>query len=194
MTNAHAIPLIITQIIEKTGWTQTELAARVGTHQPSVSRWIAGENDPDPNFKAKILEIAREVGVLSSPEETRQSVIKIVGYVGSGQLVSFHDTANELAPAVAEATDSTVALAISGHVMAPAIRDGWLVYYHDLRTPPADELIGKLCAIGLTDGTVTVRDLFPGRDGKWTLQAVNGVALLDQDVVWAQPIIIIRPR
>jgi len=52
------------------GWTQQELAERLGTTQHNVSRWESGQTTPGPYFRAKLCALfgkdARELGLLST--------------------------------------------------------------------------------------------------------------------------------
>ena len=57
-----------------------------------------------------------------------------------------------------DARPQTVAVQIRGHSLG-ALFDNWLVFYDDIRDPPDDSLIGRMCVCGLTDGRVLIKAL-----------------------------------
>lgn len=58
---------------EERGWTQTELAERIGTTQVNVSRWETGQTMPGPYNRQKLADLfkksLRELGLLSETDE-----------------------------------------------------------------------------------------------------------------------------
>lgn len=50
------------------GWTQAQLADRLGTSQPLVHRWEADKGSPRPKQCAKLAAIAHEAGLTVIPD------------------------------------------------------------------------------------------------------------------------------
>jgi phage repressor protein C with HTH and peptisase S24 domain len=90
---------------------------------------------------------------------------------------------------------SLVAVLVRGDSMSGTLDDGWTVYYQDRRDQPDETLHAKLCIVGLTDGRVLVKKLYPGRKrGHYDLHSTNAPALMDQPVDWAAKITWIQPK
>ena len=57
---------------------------------------------------------------------------------------------------------------IRGHSLG-ALFDNWLVFYDDVRNPPDDDLVGRMCVCGLADGRVLIKALKRSQiAGLWT--------------------------
>lgn len=132
------------------------------------------------------------------PTSNRKSVVSIVGYVGAGSEAHFYQEGQgtgEEAPMPPEAGANTVAVIVRGDSMPGIADEGDLVYYEDRREPPTDDLIGRLCVVGLGDGRVLVKRLYPDRDpGKFSLYSANSGPMLGVSVAWAARVTWIRPR
>ena len=62
----------------------------------------------------------------------------------------------------------------------------WLPFLAEVQSPPTPDLINKLCAVGLDDGTVMVRKLRAGRrPGLYHLQSATGHMVRNARVKWA---------
>lgn len=73
--------------------------------------------------------------------------------------------------------------------------DHWLIYFDHEQRPPTKELIGKLCVVGLDDGTVMLRTLQPGRrTGRYDLESPVDPTLRDRRVRWAARVTWIKPK
>lgn len=80
-----------------------------------------------------------------------------------------------------------------GHTMG-AIKDGWIVYYYDLRRPPTDGLIGELCIVMTEGGRKLIRYLHRGHlPGTWDLVTDSGNHMLDVVLQWAEKVVLIQP-
>nr|WP_220195153.1 NB-ARC domain-containing protein [Ktedonospora formicarum] len=59
-------------------WSQQEVADRLGTTRPNVSRWEAGITTPGPYFRTKLCELfcknAHELGLFSEPKDHAQDL------------------------------------------------------------------------------------------------------------------------
>ncbi len=79
--------------------------------------------------------------------------------------------------------------------------DNWVVFYNDVRNPPDDSLIGKICVCGLSDGQVLIKTLVRGsKEGLSRLipnSAMNpnstAPTLDDVDLDWVTPVCEMRP-
>jgi transcriptional regulator with XRE-family HTH domain len=60
MSGMEPFTSIVVAELARRGWSQGELARRVGVSQPAVSRWLA--NEREPGFREAIA-VARELGV-----------------------------------------------------------------------------------------------------------------------------------
>ena len=89
---------------------------------------------------------------------------------------------------------STVAVQIRGHSLG-ALFDNWLVFYDDMRDPPGDDMVGRMCVCGLADGRVLVKALKRSQiHGLWTLLSNTEPPIYDVPLDWAALVREMRPR
>lgn len=90
-------------------------------------------------------------------------------------------------------TDQTGARMVRGHRMG-LIKDGWLVFYEDNRSPPAKLAPDELCVLETIDGRVMIRVVRPGRrPSRYDLLTATGEPELDVELVWAEVVTWIKP-
>jgi transcriptional regulator with XRE-family HTH domain len=175
---------------------QAELARELGVTQPTVSRWLDG-SEPKINHRDKILRLAKNKGIVNIPPRDGELTVPIVGYAGAGGAVVYSEGQGPFGEAVMPpgGSKATVAVVIRGDSMTPQLDDGWIVYYDDRHAPPTSALFGKLCVVGLSDGRILVRKLYPGRKpDHFDLLPTNGAIMQDQAVEWAARISFIAPN
>lgn len=203
MRSRMAVKDIIDSALKRLGWTQAELADALGVSQPTVSRWKAGA-EPDRKNWLKFQELAREREIdvpdlwnINQPGE-QPAMVPVVGIVQAGAALLLYDEGQgplgevEAPP---NTTPTMVAVEVRGDSVRRIARDGWTLYYDDRREPVTDDLIGRLCVIGLADGRVVVKELFRGSVlGRFHLHSTDADPIFDQEVVWAAPVEWIRPR
>jgi len=186
---------IIRDLKKVTGKNQAELAQDLRVSQPTVSRWEKGHS-PESDHKDVILDYARLKGVIQPSDNFASETIPVVGYVGAGGAVLYEEGQGPFGEAPMPpggARKETVAVVVRGDSMTGQLEDGWTVYYDDRRDPPTDDLLGKLCVLGLLDGRILIKRLVRGRDkGHFDLYSAAGGVLLDQLVTWAARITWIR--
>src|SRR5580704_13937506 len=123
--------------------------------------------------------------------------VPLVGYVGAGAIAHFYADAQgpfDDVEAPDAASSSTVAVQIRGHSLG-ALFDNWLVFYDDVRDPPSDDLIGRMCVCGLADGRVLVKALKRSQiAGLWTLLSNVEPPIYDVALDWAARVRAMRPR
>lgn len=188
---------LVLAIKAKTGENQGELAARFGVSQPTVSRWLSG-NPPELHHAAVINKVARDLRLGNRKSGANVTSVPIVGYVGAGGTIAFDEGQGPFGEADMPPkgwVPSLVAVTVRGDSMSGALEDGWTVYYDNRRDPPDESLHAKLCIVGLRDGRVLIKKLYPGRKrDHYDLHSVNAPVLLDQLVEWAARITWIAPN
>jgi len=196
--NAMKYDRILSELLRSIEGNQTELARRIGVTQPTVSRWISGKQKPDADQRATIMRLAADLGVIDGVDNGGLSTVPLIGYVGAGGEAQFSDGQGpfgEVAmPPVGE-NKNMVAVEVRGDSMVGVADDGYLIYYNDRRDPPTDDMLGKLCVVGLDDGRVLIKKLHRGRGpGLYDLYSVIGAPLIDQSVEWAARVTCIIPQ
>jgi phage repressor protein C with HTH and peptisase S24 domain len=179
---------VVQAIKDKTGENQAELAARFGVSQPTVSRWLGG-TPPELHHATVIDRVARDLRLGKRKSGANMTTVPIVGYVGARGTISFDEGQGPFGDADMPPKDgnsSLVAVTVRGDSMSGTLEDGWTVYYDNRKDPPDESLHAKLCIVGLVDGRVLIKKLYPGRKrDHYDLHSVNAPALLDQHVTWA---------
>ncbi len=89
-------------------------------------------------------------------------------------------------------TLQTVAVEVRGDSLGTFF-DGWLVFYDDVRSPITDDLLGRLCVVGLEDGRVLVKMVHKNRSGRFDLHGQFGEPVLDIEVLWAARVTSMMP-
>ncbi len=92
-------------------------------------------------------------------------------------------------------TARTVAIEVLGGSMRGIADDHWLIYFDHEQRPPTADLLGKLCVVEISDGSVLVRTLAPGRrKGRYDLESPTLPTMRDCRVRWAARVTWIKPR
>lgn len=193
------VPVILEKIVEATGWDQTELANKLGTSQPTVSRWMDKERPQEPRGgnERRIMRLAQKLEIIKDTSGNTLLTVPILGYVGAGGTVDYSNSQGPFGEAKMppEGKATTVAVVVRGDSMAGVLEDGSVVYYDNRHEPPTDALFKKLCVVGLTDGRVLIKRLLPGsQPGLFHLFSVSAPPLLDQSVEWAAKVSFIAPE
>ena len=168
------------------GWTQGEAAAALGTTRNQYVKLEGGSR----RLSDKWIKLASEAyGVDPGHVVTdRSGTVPVAGYVGAGTEMHFYSESQgpfDEAPAPEDATTHTVAAEIRGQSLGPLF-DGWRVYFDDRREAVTDDLIGRLCVVGMADGRVLVKQVLRGKaEGRFELHGQFGEPVLDAEVVWA---------
>jgi transcriptional regulator with XRE-family HTH domain len=189
MTQEARYTRLIRQIKEQTGDTQKQLAERLRVSQPTISRWLNG-SPPELHHSDIIESAARELGILNSKSKSWPGdTVPIVGYVGAGGTLVLSDGQGPFGeaemPPMAYGADDLVAVTVKGDSMSGMLEDGWTVFYDNHHEQPDESFMKKLCIVGLTDGRILVKRLYPGRKpGHFDLHSTNAPPLLDQPVDW----------
>lgn len=174
-------PRVLRSILSAGDMNQAELAKRLRVTQPTISRWMKGEQEPKGVQHQRIeseairLKIegfisAQEGGPVDFDEETSPTV-PLKGYVRAGahaQYLPLNDDELDRVEAPPGYTDKTIALEIRGDSLGDHF-DRWLVFFDDVRSPVTPDLLGKLCVVWVDDGRVLVKKIKKQRNGLFTL-------------------------
>ena len=177
------------------GWSQDEAAAALGTTRNQYAKLEGGSRRLSDKW---IKRAAEAYGIDPGGIVTDlQSSVPVAGYVGAGTETHFYSESQgplDEAPAPEGVTAQTVAVEVRGESLGP-IFSGWLVYFDDRREPVTDDLIGRLCVVGLADDRILVKKLLPGRGGgSFALHGQFGEPILDAEVLWAAPVKAMMPQ
>ena len=176
------------------GWTQDEAAAALGTTRNQYAKLEGGSR----RLSDKWIKLAGDAYGVDPGEivTDRLATVPVAGYVGAGTEMHFYAEGQgplDEAPAPEDVTPQTVAAEVRGQSLG-SLFDGWRVYFDDRREPVTDDLIGRLCVIGLADGRVLVKQIRRGRaEGQFELHGQFGEPVLDADVVWAAKVTSMMP-
>jgi transcriptional regulator with XRE-family HTH domain len=176
------------------GMTQAEFAKALGVSQSQVSRWereVNPEKPEMPNIE-KLSHLAK-MSVDEFLELLEHGMlVPIVGYVRAGaEMVLFSEGQGnfDTVEAPRGSTPSTVAVEIRGDSLGEGF-SGWLAFYDQVMSPPTENLIGRMCVVGLDDGRVLIKRLQKGQlPGKYNLLAVSGPPIYDVSVSWAAKVL-----
>lgn len=171
--------------MKATGRKQQALAQHFNVSQSTVHRWLSG-SEPEGSHRDAINDLYDDV--LGVPEMVNSvpATVRLVGYVGAGAAAHFYSAA-ELGTVHAPigATQDTVAMEIRGESLG-ALFDHWLVYYDEVRAPVTNDMIGRLCVVGLPDDRILVKQIKRSKTaGLFHLISNTEGPILDVEILWA---------
>lgn len=196
------VPKMIQEIMEQTGWTQAEVAAKLGVEQATVSRWFKG-SDPRGATRDAIRALHRSVMAnrgldsmdvaagLDAPTLRSPNAAPVVGFAGAGAeiyAIDDHEKGGGLDEIEAPfpVHPSTVCVVVRGDSMLPVFEDGDLIGYSKEPSRDPAQLIGRRCLVKLADGRTFIKVLKRGsQKGLFTLVSFNAGDIEDVAVEWA---------
>ena len=184
----------------ETGKTRSGLAKALGRSPSAVTDLLNGSR----RLRAEEIPIASEYLGVEPPRlvgggrmPPAESRVPLVGFVGAGAQAHYYADAQgpfDEVTAPDAASSRTVAVQVRGHSLG-ALFDNWLVFYDDVRDPPGDDLVGRMCVCGLSDGRVLIKALKRSQiAGLWTLHSNIEPPIYDVALDWAAVVREMRPR
>jgi hypothetical protein len=136
--------------------------------------------------------------VLPDGPSNAHRTVKLKGYVGAGSeahLYAYSDDFFEEVEAMPGASDQSVAVEIKGRSFGP-LMDGWLVHYEDVRSPFTDDMLNKICVVGLADDRILLKKVRRENDGSFTLisNSADEPLIRDANIEWAALVVGFAPR
>ena len=180
---------------DQRGWSQDEAATALATTRNQYAKLEAGSR----RLSDKWIKRASEAYGIDPGEVVtdRTGAVPVAGYVGAGSQAHFYSESQGPfgeVPAPDNSTPQTVAVELRGESLGPFF-NGWLVFFDDVRSPVTDDLIGRLCVVGLTDDRVLIKKLLRGRTAQsFELHGQFGEPIVDAEVAWAAPVKSVVPR
>jgi transcriptional regulator with XRE-family HTH domain len=190
----------IRDALRETGKTRSGLARALGRSPSAVTDLLNGSRrlraDEIPIVAAYLgVEPPRLVGGGRAPATSAK--VPLVGYVGAGAIAHFYADGQgpfDEVRAPDSASAKTVAVQIRGHSLG-ALFDNWLVFYDDVRDPPDDDMVGRMCVCAVSDGRVLIKALKRSQmAGLWTLLSNAEPPIYDVALDWAALVREMRPR
>jgi transcriptional regulator with XRE-family HTH domain len=184
-----------------TGKTRSGLARALGRSPSAVTDLLNGTR------RLRAEEIAAAANYLGvepppflgggRPRQPGGPMVPVVGFVGAGAEAHFYAEGQsplDEVPAPDGASVNTVAVQARGHSLG-ALFDNWLVFYDDGRDPPGDDVVGRMCVCGLSDGRILIKALKRSQiAGLWTLHSNVEPPIYDVALDWAARVNAMRPR
>jgi hypothetical protein len=177
-----------------------KLAAFLGVRPDAVTRMA----NTDPNKETREIrghELLRMQQFFHDDpfiqHEPEIEGIPIVGYVGAGAVAHFYGNSQgelERVPAPPDSTRDTVVVEVRGESLGPLF-EHWLVYYDEVHSPVTQDMIGRLCVVGLPDDRVLVKRIKRARtEGLFHLESNTEPTMLDVEIAWAAKVKRMEPR
>jgi transcriptional regulator with XRE-family HTH domain len=184
--------------LKHTGKTRSGLAKALGRSPSAVTDLLNGHR----RLRADEIAIVAEYLGIEPPRllgggDRIVPKAPLIGHVGAGAVAHFYADGQgpfDEVEAPLDARPTTVAVQIRGHSLG-ALFDNWLVFYDDIRNPPDDSLVGRMCVCGLSDGRVLIKALKRSPNtGLWNLLSNTEPPIYDVGLEWAAPVREMRPR
>lgn len=202
------IPSVLKAIARAAKVKQTGLGDLIGVSQPQISRYMKGSK-PGKDAYDKIMDAARRYGVLSDDlgsEDVAAGLsrgrdparrLRVKGSVGAGgQALLYSEGQGDHGsiPAADNDPPGAVAALIVGTSLG-LFFDGWYAIYDNVRDPLTDDLIGKLCIVGLEDGRVLIKKVVRnGRRLDLLSNKEDEPAIEDARIAWAAKVTDVRQK
>lgn len=209
----------IQQTLTARGRNATEVSVAIGAAQDFIRNIFRKEAEGKQHHPRsdKLAALARELGVDQEwllegdagghiesadvahnlADHSRHRTVALVGYVGAGAEAHFYAISQgdlDRVPAPMDVTPTTVAVEIRGPSIGEMF-DRWLVYYDDVRSPITQDLIGKLCVVGLSDSRILVKKIRRSKQqGRFDLLSENEAPIEAVTIEWAAKVKQMAPQ
>jgi transcriptional regulator with XRE-family HTH domain len=188
------VPEIVRALMRKLQMNQTQVAKRLGVTQPTISRWVTGEDLPDFEASKRLRAAAIEEKIVTPDHHALSATreVAIRGIVGLGEIIEWLGEGGvlELVELPFAVPDGCIALEARGDSQAPRVRNGEVVVVLFNDQSPRD-LIGQEAVVRLRDGSYLLKTIRRGYDeGRFNLESFNAPLRENAEVdqvgeVWA---------
>jgi transcriptional regulator with XRE-family HTH domain len=185
---------LVKTILDIRGWSQSDLAQRLGTTQVTVSRWLAGMEPRGPK-RDQIRELAEEMGLLDQRTMSEKRSVRVMGRIGAGAHIEpdYEQVPPEGLYQVElpfQVSDDMIGFQVAGSSQLPFYRDGDVVVVYAEPRRQIDSLIGEEAAVCTAEGKRYIKRIVPGSKRHfYTLVSSNGDPIIDVRLRWASEIV-----
>ena len=198
------------------GWTQTDLAKKIGVPMTTLASWEQGKYTP--KFPA-LVRLSSVLGFqIDIPEDARNClseklsrnsqdddllnkklIVPVVGYVGAGGGISPIDDhamggGIDEVEAPPNSPTNTVAVIVKGHSMIPMFYEGMHVFYSQRLKNVEDYINSIPLIVHLDDDRKAIKTIIKGSKwGLYTLTSFNADPIADIRIESVSPIDWIKP-
>lgn len=189
----------IKEIRLRQGLTQEKIAEVLGKNKSQISKLENGGMELTSSWLEALAGVlhCRPQDLIADDDAPG---VPVVGYVGAGARVECVDSCmkgaglEEVEAPFGSNGRKILAVRVRGDSMLPMLEDGWLIFYQRDGDGVPPKAIGRLCVVKLPDETILVKKLRQGsKAGFYHLISHNSDAMFDQELLWASPVIDIRP-
>lgn len=190
--DAHLMDNRLRELRHAAGLTLQQLAERVGTTAPTVSRLEKGDRELTVSWLRRFSEALghRPAELL---EESPQFSAPVVGYVGGGDVIYWLSVSGDPGAESLEFANEFVNLIgvrVRGDSMYPVYRDGDLLFCPPRSGVDIAECLGRDCVVQTVSGQSYIktirRSLVPGR---FRLTSYRIPDIEDVALEWASPVV-----
>jgi repressor LexA len=186
MKAREAVP----RILEATGWTQKDLAKKIGVSQGTISKWMNETQSPNTKQWDGVLELIRRDGRLTELAQELEPAASadVVGQVGAGSKIDdfYDDDGGSTQVALPfPAFGDFISFEVLGDSMLPKYEPGEVVVVWKDQRRSTDSFIGELCVVRLETGERYLKKLAAGsKPGLYRLESFNASPIVDVSVTW----------
>jgi transcriptional regulator with XRE-family HTH domain len=187
---------LIKAIMERRGWTQEQLAKRLGTTQSIVSRWLAGAEPRGPK-RDRLRDLADESGIIVERPRSERRSVRVMGRIGAGAHIEPDyeqvppDGLYEVElPFITD--EDMIGFQVTGQSQSPFYNDGDVIVVHTEPRITLQSLMasGERAAVCTVDGKRYIKQIVPGsRRGLHTLVSPNGEPIIDVRIRWVSAVV-----
>jgi phage repressor protein C with HTH and peptisase S24 domain len=173
----------------------------------NVNTYKSNENGAAPFSFKKAKAYAEAYGVRAEwlydgegPMKAKidRRLVPVLGRVGASSdgLIRMDnaDRTEDFVPVPPGGSSKAVALMVQGNSMPDVAEDGSIIYFEDQRTPPTEDMIGRVVVVETEDHEVLVKRLQRGSGKKlYNLESIYGEPKRDVRLRWAARIIATIP-
>jgi transcriptional regulator with XRE-family HTH domain len=203
------------------GWTQTDLAKKIGVPMTTLATWEQGK--AQPRFPAMVMLVKTLDIKIDLPDDSYEQLLEaigepvvhegstdwdgapsekrmvpVVGYVGAGGEIEPIDdhgmgAGMDETDVPPNAAPGTVAVKVRGDSMIPMLYEGMIVFY-SLRLSNISDHLHKPIVVHFADGRKAIKTVITGsQKGVYTLTSFNASPIPDIKIESVSPIDWIKP-
>jgi len=202
----------IRDLREGRGWSQQELADKIGTSQSQVDRLEKNQRRLSDHWLERLGK-AFNIPPIHFFTEEPACLVPIVGTIGAGYEIYPIDDM-PLIPRIISDSDreqmncewveappgvypkGIVAVRVAGTSMMPYMKPGTIIYYSERfeGAPPERCLRGGLCVVQTVTGQALLKMVKKSKtDGKFDLISYNDDTIPAVELAWCAPVLFIKP-